>query len=191
MIIGDSLAQGCQSLTVKGRDSWCSVAGESAPAHTGWRFITPDFPIPVLFDLEDEINRSANRHALIPARRFEGFFGRLRENLIAWLTGTQTSSFACFDNLGLSGCTIDDLYTRTARSSAAEIASLAPAGASIDLLTDFGGGRIGDLHRRSVASGPRAGLCSRPKVRWPWILSAKAWSARTTCRCSVVAMCGG
>jgi hypothetical protein len=144
MIIGDSLAQGCRSLTVKREfcaQSWAARIAQSQ----GWHFITPDFPIPVLFDLEDEIRRLDVLQSLHDLR-FEGFLHRLRDNLQTWLDDTPRSAFSCFDNLGLSGCLVDDLYTRTARSSANEIAKLAPNGATDYLLTCLQNNTIGDLH---------------------------------------------
>src|SRR6266849_2046327 len=56
MIIGDSLAQGCRSLSVTKascEQSWAArIAQEQA-----WEFVTPDFPRPILFNLEDEVRR--------------------------------------------------------------------------------------------------------------------------------------
>jgi hypothetical protein len=56
MSIGDSLAQGCRSLTVK--ESFCEQSWPARVAEAQkWEFVTPDFPRPVLFDLEEEIRR--------------------------------------------------------------------------------------------------------------------------------------
>jgi len=144
MIIGDSLAQGCRSLTVKKEfcaQSWAArIAREQ-----NWKFVTPDFPIPVLFDLEDEVRRLDTLSIGFDEMRFKGLLGRVRDNLQAWLANTPTSAFPCFDNLGLAGCLIDDLYLRTARSSADEVARLAPDGATVDLLKNLHDKTFGDL----------------------------------------------
>ena len=53
MIIGDSQAQGCRSLTVTAdysKQSWAARVANSQ----GWQFRTPDFPRPILFDLEQD-----------------------------------------------------------------------------------------------------------------------------------------
>ncbi|WP_162670174.1 hypothetical protein [Gemmata massiliana] len=62
--------------------------------------------------------------------RFQGFESRFRQNLAEWLTASVESAHSCFDNLALSGGLIHDLYTRTAATSAAEIAALTPQGAA-------------------------------------------------------------
>ena len=145
MIIGDSLAQGCRSLSVNKEfcaQSWAARVAQQQ----GWRFVTPDFPIPVLFDLEKEVRRLDTATIGFEGLRFSGLFGRVRDNLKAWLADTQTSAFSCFDNLGLAGCLVDDLYTRTARTSAAEIGRLAPQGATADVLVSLHDRTIGDLH---------------------------------------------
>ncbi len=145
MVIGDSLAQGCRSLTVKREFCAQSWAARIAQCQ-GWRFITPDFPIPVLFDLEQEIRQLDTGTIRFKELRFNGLFDRVRDNLSAWLANTPTSAFACFDNLALSGCLIDDLYTRTVRSSAEEVARLAPEGATLDVVQNLLGGTLGSLH---------------------------------------------
>jgi hypothetical protein len=141
MIIGDSLAQGCRSLTVSARlcqQSWPARLAQDQ----GWDFASPDFPRPILFDLEEEIRRLDTLTLSVQGFRFEGIAGRIRANLQDWLANAQESSFTCFDNLGLSGALICDLYTRSAAQSAAEIAALTPQGAATALPLD----KLGDLH---------------------------------------------
>src|SRR5258706_13922613 len=56
MVIGDSLAQGCRSLTVSAglcAQSW----GARVATLAGWLYLAPDHPRPVLFDREDELRR--------------------------------------------------------------------------------------------------------------------------------------
>src|SRR5262245_1858071 len=126
MVIGDSLPQGCRSLTVTAAFCAQSWPARLAAAQPGWEFVTPDFPRPVLFQLEDEITIHLNLATLVSRQRLEGFAGRLRQNLAAWQQNNRESQFACFDNLAVSGALIHDLYRRTATSSHAEIGELAP-----------------------------------------------------------------
>jgi hypothetical protein len=141
MVIGDSLAQGCRSLTV-GR-TFCEQAWPARLAQTqGWEFVAPDFPRPVLFDLETEVRRLDTLTFTFANLRFEGFETRFRANLGDWLAGGVESAFPCFDNLALSGALIHDLYSRTAASSATEVASLTPLGASSAISLQS----VGDLH---------------------------------------------
>jgi hypothetical protein len=125
VVIGDSLAQGCRSLTVNAdycAQSWpARIAQEQA-----WDFVTPDFPRPVLFDLEEEVRSLPHLTLSLVNLRFEGFFQRVRENLRAWLKNDRESDASCFDNLALSAAKINDLYTRSAASSNDKIASLVP-----------------------------------------------------------------
>lgn len=128
MIIGDSLAQGCRSLSVQAvfcQQSWSARIGNAQ----GWRFRTPDFPRPILFDLEQEIRLLGDIIQLAPGEiRFQGLISRFMQNLRAWLTNKKESAYLCFDNLGLSGAQPYDLYTRTAASSNVEIAKICPNG---------------------------------------------------------------
>jgi hypothetical protein len=133
MIIGDSLAQGCRSLTVTAALCAQSWAARLA-AEQQWPFVTPDYPREILFDLEREI-----RNLPLPIRledlQLRGIVDRIRSNLREWLNNAHESAFPCFDNLGLSGALIRDLYSRTAATSAAEIQAIAPNGA--DALSDI------------------------------------------------------
>jgi hypothetical protein len=145
MVIGDSLPQGCRSLSVT--KEYCAQSWPARVAEQqGWRFITPDFPIPVLFDLEREVRRLDTATIGFESMRFTGLFGRVRDNLAAWIANTPTSAFTCFDNLAMAGCLIDDLYTRSTRTSAAEIARLAPQGPAADVLISLHDRTFGDLH---------------------------------------------
>src|SRR5262249_26294253 len=143
MIIGDSLAQGCRSLTVRAefcRQSW---SGRIANAQ-GWQFRTPDFPRPILFDLEQEIRQLGDVIQLAPAEvRFQGLISRFMQNLRAWLSNKKESAFVCFDSLGLSGAQPYDLYTRTAANSNTEIAKICPKGSETSFVSYSD---IGALH---------------------------------------------
>jgi hypothetical protein len=141
MIIGDSLAQGCRSLTVNAafcEQSWAARIAQEQ----GWDFITPDFPRPILFDLEEEVKRLDTLTLSVENFGFQGIAGRIRANLQAWLNNALESAFGCFDNLGLSGALIHDLYTRSAATSAAQIAALTPQGEATPLPLSS----VGDLH---------------------------------------------
>jgi lysophospholipase L1-like esterase len=140
MIIGDSLAQGCRSLTVNA--DFCKQAWAARAANTqGWQFRTPDFPRPILFDLEQEIRSLGDLIQIAPSDiRFSGLIDRFLENLRAWLANNVESAFLSFDNLGLSGAQPYDLYSRTAASSGMEITALCPNGTATSTIniSDFG-----------------------------------------------------
>lgn len=121
MAIGDSLPQGCRSLTVKAEycvQSWpARVAAEQ-----GWSFVSPDHPRPVLFDLEEELRRldpvllSPKTLALAA-----GLPVRLTDNLKQWRTQASRSRNQSFDNLAIAGSEVHDLYSRTARRYESDI----------------------------------------------------------------------
>ena len=141
MIIGDSLAQGCRSLTVK-QDFCRAVLGGADRPGAALGLCRPRLPAADPVDLEAEIRRLDTGSLSVNGFRFEGLIGRLKENLQGWLANARESAFTCFDNLGLSGALIYDLYTRSAATSAAEIAALTPPGAA----TPLPSATIGDLH---------------------------------------------
>jgi hypothetical protein len=127
MVIGDSLAQGCRSLTVS--RAFCAQSWPARlAAAQNWEFVPPDHPRPVLFDLEEEIRRLTTLGFVLTGARFEGIEARFRRNLAEWLAGTIESGAACFDNLAVAGALVGDLYARTAASSDAEIAALTGGG---------------------------------------------------------------
>jgi hypothetical protein len=128
MVIGDSLAQGCRSLSVK-RDYCAQSWGARIAQSQGWNFITPDFPRPIVFDLEQEIRRLNLLSVALAVITFEGLMQRIKENQLAWFASTPSDSqFPCFDNLGLTGGLICDLYQRTANNSNDEIQRLTDNG---------------------------------------------------------------
>ena len=117
MVIGDSLAQGCRSLSVKADYCAQSWAARIAAAQK-WEFITPDFPREVLFDLEKEIRLLDTLSVSLDKLTFSNAVSRIQANLRAWLDQPGGSQHLCFDNLGLTGAAIYDLYTRTSANSA-------------------------------------------------------------------------
>ena len=144
MVIGDSLAQGCRSLTV--RQEFCAQSWPAQLANAqGWTFRSPDLPQPVLFDLEEEVRRLGDLVLISPGNvEFGGVITRLMANLRGWLANRRTSRFAAFDNLGLSGAQPADLYTRSASTSQQEIERIIPHGGAEQILLHRG--EIGALH---------------------------------------------
>src|SRR5215469_8578534 len=143
MVIGDSLSQGCRSLSVTQpfcQQSWPARVAESQ----AWKFIAPDFPRPILFDLEEEVRQLGDLVQISPKDiRFQGLLGRFFTNLRAWLANKVESKLTCFDNLGLAGCQPYDLYARTPATSNAEIQALCPNGNVTEAL-DLS--NVGKLH---------------------------------------------
>jgi hypothetical protein len=143
MIIGDSLAQGCRSLTVDAalcKQSWAARVANAQ----GWQFVTPDFPRPILYDLEQEIRLLGDLIQIAPKDiRFQGLIGRLLQNLRAWLANQKESRYFCFDNLGLAGAQPYDLYARTATTSGTQIAAICPHGTATSIVNAED---IGNLH---------------------------------------------
>jgi hypothetical protein len=125
MVICDSLAQGCRSLSVKA--DYCA---QSWPARIAaaqkWEFITPDFSREVLFDLEKEIRLLDTLSVSLDKLTFSNAVSRIQANLRAWLDECRSdgkrallqpggSQHLCFDNLGLTGAAIYDLYPNPAK----------------------------------------------------------------------------
>jgi hypothetical protein len=131
MVIGDSLAQGCRNLSVNA--GYCAQSwGSRMAAFQGFEFITPDFPRDVLFDLEKEIRLLDTLSLSLDKLKLSDAVSRIRDNLRAWLEFPGGSHYSCFDNLGLSGAKIYDLYTRTSDSSAADIRQKTTGGGGPD-----------------------------------------------------------
>ncbi|MBK1732684.1 SGNH/GDSL hydrolase family protein [Thiococcus pfennigii] len=110
MVIGDSLAQGCRTLSVS--DELCAQSYACLIARAqGWAFRHPRLPRPVLFDLEREIRD-------LSLLGVAGGLRRLRDNLAGWrqdLAGRGPGDLpAAFDNLAIAGVTIDEMNDLTA-----------------------------------------------------------------------------
>ena len=142
MVIGDSLAQGCRSLTVN--QEFSSQCYGARIAQVGRvPFTTPDFARPILFDLEQEVRQVDFGLGVLDAGVvFEGFTQRFRSNLQDWLANRKESDAATFENIALAGCKVGDLMDRTAQTSSIQIAQLTPNGANSDILKLD----LGDLH---------------------------------------------
>lgn len=110
MVIGDSAAQGCQGLSVtklyasQGHGSWLAKGAK-------WSFTTPDYPKPVLWDLHSVLSRFDGPASVLKELR------RVKMNAKWWLNTTYKGSRENFDNLGLTGCLITDLWERTWQTS--------------------------------------------------------------------------
>ncbi len=124
MIIGDSLAQGCRSLSVS--QGFCAQSyGARISSTVNWPFVAPDHKRPVCFDAEKLIRESGLivdvLSAFIVIKKLEK---TVKENVKAWqqdfALGNPLSSYCCFDNLGIAGTKIPDLMQRTASGSLAE-----------------------------------------------------------------------
>jgi hypothetical protein len=144
MVIGDSLAQGCRSLTVNAalcQQSWAARVAASQK----WQFATPDFPRSILFDLEYEVRHLGELVNVAPsAITVGGFVTRIIENMRAWLMNKRESRHICFDNLGLAGAKISDVLERTAASSDDYVRKQFPNGAAGSVHLPIH--TIGDLH---------------------------------------------
>lgn len=110
MVIGDSLAQGCRTLSVS--EELCSQSYACVIARSqGWEFRYPRFPRPVLFDLEQEV-RNLSLLGVV------GGLQRLRRNLEDWqrdLAGDGPGGLPpAFDNLAIAGVSIDEMNRFTA-----------------------------------------------------------------------------
>ena len=141
MVIGDSLAQGCRNMTVNA--AYCSQSwGARVAAMQEWKFIPPNFPHEVLFDLEREIRNLDTLGLSLDNLKFSTLISRMIDNLNFWLKFRGSPNYTCFDNLGLSGAMIRDLYDRTSNSCTREIQELTsgpggPIGALCDSLSDL------------------------------------------------------
>ena len=108
MVIGDSLAQGCRSLSVASHlceQSYSAILAREQ----GWSFNVPAFPRPVLFDLEDVVRKYLN-WGIIGGWVF--LFNRLQAGFDEWvqhfLSPASVGTEWC-DNLAISGATLEEM----------------------------------------------------------------------------------
>lgn len=114
MAIGASVFNGVRSATITRE-----LAEKSAPAlvatQLGLRLVTPDYPRPVLLDLEGLIRRIISGQQKL---NFEEIQGQVRRNAEAWQAelapGSSTKPF--FDNIAIAQAGIEDMFTVTAGS---------------------------------------------------------------------------
>jgi lysophospholipase L1-like esterase len=101
MAIGDSLYNGVRSATIHGELAALSGPAQAAPFLCGPNgFVVPDYPRPVLMDLEEVLRE------LSLAELREGILANAR----AWQSASTWSSHACFDNLAFAGAAIEELF---------------------------------------------------------------------------------
>lgn len=122
MVIGDSLAQGCRSLSVSERlckASWGAMVAQSQ----NWAFTTPNHPRPVLFDLESIVRRVS---PVLPATLAFGLIElkKIFKNMKDWETdlssGDALSAHATFENLGVAGAMTQELCSMTSSEAKAQ-----------------------------------------------------------------------
>src|SRR5215471_14576199 len=107
MAIGASVFNGVRSATITR-----ALAETSAPAQVakqmGWQIVTPDYPRPVLLDLEDLVRRLiSGRQKLNPTEIKQ----QVRANAEAWLADLAPgwSTRLVFDNIAIAQAGIEDL----------------------------------------------------------------------------------
>lgn len=116
MVIGDSLAQGCRSLSVARHlcdQSYSSILA----AAQGWKFNTPPFARPVLFDLEELTRKYLHWGILVG---WPLLYKRLQENLNEWIehfTERKGAELEWCDNLAVAGANLEELGADPKRSN--------------------------------------------------------------------------
>jgi hypothetical protein len=109
MAIGASVFNGVRSATITR-----ALAEKSAPAQVakqmGWRIATPDYPRPVLLDLEELIRRIIGGQQKLNLTEIKQ---QVRANADAWLAGMPQgwSTQTVFDNIAIAQAGIVDLVT--------------------------------------------------------------------------------
>lgn len=110
MVIGDSLAQGCRSLSVTKK--FCAESyGAIIAREQAWAYNAPDFPRDVLFDLEAIVTKYLNWTII---GGWAVLLKRLQENYSDWVEHFLTPPTAAntpewCDNLAVAGATLGDL----------------------------------------------------------------------------------
>lgn len=141
MVIGDSLAQGCRSLTVNKTFSSQCYASLIAKSQKWDDFQTPDFPRSVVLDLEEEVRR-------LQLLRLIGAGGRLNRNLQGWLDDFSKSggigAHTCFDNLAIAGVSISEFESFKPGPLRKKLLKELPGVISQGLIDKFS--KIGELH---------------------------------------------
>ncbi|MFO1157422.1 MAG: hypothetical protein U1E60_01145 [Reyranellaceae bacterium] len=114
MAIGDSCYNGVRSLTIDAALARQSVPAQVAKAF-GWRFLVPDYPRRILFDLE-------------AIARHPGSLGSLRQTILhnarEWANAGAWSALLAFDNISVAQMTISDLMMFTFNNHAGKIQGL-------------------------------------------------------------------
>jgi hypothetical protein len=113
MAIGDSIYNGVRSLTIHAELAALSPPAQVAGA-LGVPFVVPDYPRPVLFDLEEVL------HGV----DLMGFKDAVIANAQGWIGERPWSGHLAFDNLSCGGADIASLWEDTAGPHRAELPAL-------------------------------------------------------------------
>lgn len=105
MAIGDSIFNGVRSATINRALARSAPPAQLARAK-GWPMRLPDYPRPVLLDLEREIREGID---------FDRIQTHILQNAASWMEQRGTwSAQPVFDNIAISGATYADLHELTA-----------------------------------------------------------------------------
>lgn len=108
MVIGDSLAQGCRSMSVTGafcEDSYANIIAK----RRGMEFNVPAFARPVIFDAEDTVRRYLNVGGLLQIGKL---FKSIQGNYEAWVEHFDKppeSGQEWADNLAVAGASLVEM----------------------------------------------------------------------------------
>jgi len=122
MAIGASVFNGVRSATITR-----ALAETSAPAQVakqmGWQLVTPDYPRPVLLDIEDLVRRLISGQQKLNLDQLKE---QVRANAQAWLADMPQgwSTRTVFDNIAIAQAGIEDLVTVNAGALKAAIPGL-------------------------------------------------------------------
>jgi hypothetical protein len=166
MAMGDSLAQGCRSLSVT--DRFCSECfGAVIAKFQKWNFVTPAYPKPVLFDLEEILSQVDGW--LMPVE-VPWILDGIRENIGFWTGSNWASSKTAYhDNVAITGAVLEDLVSYDSKYYDEQIQLLAPQSLPDLFLSSSGQG--GDLHRAitgryALNPSNRPELADMTQLKW-------------------------
>jgi lysophospholipase L1-like esterase len=140
MVIGDSLAQGCHSLSVTKTFCEMSYAAQVASV-LNWQFRKPSLPQPVLFDLEEIVRY------YLDLWRLEDLLNYLQSNLESWrkyFRESHTDGPEYFDNLAVAGASINETRSLTYTNTLAVLKKYQDF--SFHDPEKINGGTVSDLH---------------------------------------------
>lgn len=109
MVVGDSLAQGIRSITVKPEfTEFCY--GKLVADNLGWEFHPQKPPRHVLIDLESELREFDGN----PFRQLSTFFSDATDNLRAWQSDFENKNpfgeITCYDSIAVGGSTFKECF---------------------------------------------------------------------------------
>lgn len=138
MAIGNSMYQGIRSLSYLPSMTRHSVPAQVAAA-LNISFTLPDLPVPLLFDLEDELRRGGLLQLVKQIRK------ACLANLASWPLDQPWSRHAAFDNIAVGGARIGSLWTDTYDAAIGDVSRLGAKLADDNLSLAALGTTIGDL----------------------------------------------